>query len=206
MVAFSEPVPMDRYEQYDEPCQDEYDPYLECKYNMKSYFPSCWALSRASRSPSDDLKAVSCFLERLTGLREADPLRYLPLKGDPKDPKGISEYKKTRTYARRLRGLKKDLEYLPSAPFCLYSNSPLSYKEGEIDFGLRGLRFVNLPKGKIKASRAQGNVFNQIRKGRVPVAYFYVKEGGAFLLEYLTFCKGSSCPYFLSITEEGSVL
>ena len=203
-LAHASPAFTDRYDEYEEPVQEEYDPYLECKHNTESYFPTCWAMSRASRSPADDSKAVSCFLERLEGLRQKDPLKYLPLKSDPKDPESISEYKKTKEYAQRLRAIEEHLEYLPNAPFCLYSNAPTSYSEGKIKFTLRGLRFSNSPKGEIKANRVQGETYRQVSKGRVPLAYFFVR-GASFLLEFISVCGGTTCPYFFSITQEGSV-
>lgn len=203
-LALGKPAPRDRYEEYDEPCQDEYDPYLECKYNMKSYFPSCWEMSRTSRSPSDDFKAVNCFLERLSGLMEKDPLKYQPLEGDPHGASGISEYRKTEAYAKRLKDLGKHLEYLPSAPFCLYSHTPTHYERGAISFSVRGLRFANAPNKKLKASKVQGAVYNGARKGHVPLAYFFVREG-VLLLEFLSLCKGGSCPFFFSVSAEGEV-
>lgn len=190
---------VDRYDQYDEPCESEFDAYRECRYNTKSYFPVCWEMSLSSKSPMSDKKAVDCLLERASALRSKDPLKYRPRADDPKTPSRIKAYKRTRAYRARLKALKADLDYFSYLPFCLHSHVRTTQDKGVVYFKLNGIKFDNTPNNTLKVS-------HNVNPSKVTYLSFTLPKRGSIKLQSIGFCRGKRCEAEVYLSEEGEAM
>ena len=169
--CLSEPISfVDRYSEYEEPRQDEYNPYIECVYNMSYYFNDCWEMSKQSKSPAQDKKAVSCFKKELNKL------------------------------------LSKSPEILEGRSFCLFSHDLRSLSDGEINFNLRGIKFLNSPLNKVRVVSKDQKTMYRKNKNKALILSFTASSKLLFSLNYLGFCISTRCNFDFYITEKGELL
>lgn len=167
----SEPIFfVDRYSEYEEPRQDEYNPYIECVSNMSYYFNDCWKMSKQSKSPAQDEKAVSCFKKEL---------------------------KKHQS---------KSTDVLEGRSFCLFSHDLRSLSDGEINFNLRGIKFLNSPLNIVRVVTEDQKALYRKNKNKTLILSFTTSSKPLFSLDYLGFCTSNRCYFDFQITAKGELL